>query len=143
MRKGLVGSLALDTSSLLELLFSTPHGIKLKEALKSEEAHGNVSTISIAELKYVLCRKLGVEEATIRVRSLLESGYVVMHDDSELVEYAAEYKCRRRLSLADCFTLALARKINIPALFARREEELVKEASREPFDVEILFLEDF
>jgi len=34
MRKGLVGSLALDTSSLLELLFSTPHGIKLKEALK-------------------------------------------------------------------------------------------------------------
>lgn len=143
MRKGLIGNLALDTGVLLELLFSTSHGLKLREALKSEEVHGNVSGISIAELKYVLCRKIGIEEATVRVRSLLESGYITSHEDSELIDYAAEYKCRRKLSLADCFTLALAKKINVPALFAKREEELVKEASSQPFDVEILFLEDF
>ncbi len=32
--------------------------------------------------------------------------------------------------------------MEVPAVFARREEELLREMSREEFDVEILFLED-
>jgi len=134
--------LVFDAGVLLELLYSTPHGSKIKEGLESETFHGNVSEVSVAELRYVLCRRLGSEEAHIRVKSLLESGYIFVHEDSKLVEYAAEYKCKRRLSLADCFTLALAKKIDAPALFAKREDELVEEMSSEPFDVEVFFLED-
>jgi hypothetical protein len=33
--------------------------------------------------------------------------------------------------------------MNAPALFAKREDELIKEMSKEPFDIEIWFLEDF
>lgn len=143
MKKGLVGSLAFDAGVVLELLYSTPHGSKLKEAIKNESVYGNISELCVAEVGYVLCRKLGGEEARVRIRNLLDSGYFLVHEDSELIEHATEYKCKRRLSLADCFTLALAKKIDAPALFAKREAELVKEISREPFDVEILFLEDF
>jgi len=117
MRTGLVGSLAFDASVILELLYSTPQGSKLKEALKNETVHGNISELCVAEAGYVLRRKLGGEEARVRIRSLLESGYIFVHEDSELVEYATEYERKRNLSPADCFIPALAKKINAPAFF--------------------------
>ncbi|MDW8034747.1 MAG: hypothetical protein RMI79_07470 [Nitrososphaerota archaeon] len=51
MKKRIAGSLAFDTSVLLELLFSTSPGLKLKEVLKNEEVYGNFSEIRVAELK--------------------------------------------------------------------------------------------
>lgn len=143
MKKELVGNIAFDTSVILELLYSTIHGIKLKEALKTEKAHGNISEMTITETKYILCRKLGDEEAQARIKNLLDSGYITVHEDSKLIEYAAKFKCKRRLSLPDCFTLALAKKMDVPALFAKKEDELIKEISKEPFDIDIWFLEDF
>ncbi len=143
MKKELTGSLVFDTSSVLELLYSTKHGTKLKEALKAEKVEGNISEITVAETRHVLCRKLGSEEAQTRLKNLLDSGYISVHESSKLIDHASEYKCKRRFSLVDCFTLALAKKMGVPALFAKREEELMKEMSSEPFDVEILFLEDF
>jgi predicted nucleic acid-binding protein len=142
MKKELAGNLVFDTSSVLELLYSTKHGTKLKEVLKAEKVEGNISEVTVAETRYVLCRRLGSEEAQTRLKNLLDSGYIFVHEISKLIDHASDYKCRRRLSLVDCFTLALAKKIAAPALFARKEEELMKEMSSEPFDVEILFLED-
>ncbi|MEM0054099.1 MAG: PIN domain-containing protein [Nitrososphaeria archaeon] len=143
MKRELSGSLVLDTGALLELIYSTEKGLKLKDALKSEKVQANISELTLTELMYILCRKIGEKEAQDRVGYLLDSGYVILHEDSKLVELAAEYKCRRGISLADCFALALAKKISSPAIFARREDELLEEMSREPFDVKILFLEDF
>jgi hypothetical protein len=40
-------------------LYSTSSGVKLKEALKAEKVEGNISEIAVAEISYVLCRKLG------------------------------------------------------------------------------------
>ncbi|MDG7027655.1 MAG: PIN domain-containing protein [Nitrososphaerota archaeon] len=142
MKRELAGNMALDAGTLLETLFSTPHGIKVKKALKSQSLSARVSNVTITEARYVLCRKLGESETNARMTNLLGSGYVAVHPDSELVEAAAEYKCKRSLSLADCFSLALAKRAGVPVLFARKERELVKEMSREPFDVEVLFLEE-
>ena len=142
MRRELGGSIVFDTSTLLELIYSTEEGKKLKEALKSERVLGNTTEINIAELRYVLCRRVGEEESKRRVNALISSGYVMVHEISRLIDYASRYKCERSISLSDCFTLALAKKMEVPAVFARREEELLREMSREEFDVEILFLED-
>ncbi|NHV98314.1 MAG: type II toxin-antitoxin system VapC family toxin [Thaumarchaeota archaeon] len=143
MKRELEGSLVFDSSSILELLYSTSNGVKLKEALKAEKVEGNISEITVAEISYILCRKLGIEEARTRVKNLLDSGYITVHETFKLIEYASNYKCKRNLSLADCFSLALAKKLTVPVLFARREKELLEEISSGPFDVEILFLEDF
>jgi len=142
MRGELVGSMVFDTSTLLELIYSTERGRKLKEALKSERVLGNTTEVNIAEVRYVLCRRVGEEESKRRVDALISSGYITLHEISRLVDYASQYKCRRSLSLVDCFTLALAKKMDAPVVFARKEEELLREMSREKFDVEILFLED-
>ena len=59
MRKELEGSMVFDTGTILELIYSTEGGRKLKEALKSERVLGNTSEVNIAELRYVLCRRIG------------------------------------------------------------------------------------
>jgi len=47
-----------------------------------------------------------------------------------------------RISLADCFILALAKKLGCKALFARREVELKEEIEKQGFDIEIVFVEE-
>ena len=135
--------MAFDTSALLELIFSTPSGLKLKEAPLAERALGHASEYNIFELKYVLCRRLGWSEAERRVKALVASGYVTLHEVSRLMDAAALLKCKHGIAAGDCFTLAVAKRIEGPALFARREEELVKAIERGGFEVEVLFLEDY
>lgn len=143
MRRGLSGRLALDASTLIELIFSTLAGLKLKEAMRDGLIEAHTTELSIAELRYVLCRKLGLKESDGRVSKLLASGYIIVEDTPPLIMGASKYKCERAISLADCFCLALAHELFCGALFARRENDLVREMQKKPFDVEILFLEDF
>lgn len=143
MRRKLAGSMAFDTSALLELVYSTPPGLKLKEALLAEEVLGHASEFNLFELEYVLCRRLGWSEASKRVRALAESGYVVVHSTSKLADTAALLKCKHGIAAGDCFTLAVAERIEGPALFAKRERELLAELEKGGFGVEVLFLEDF
>ena len=142
MRRELAGSMAFDTSALLELIFSTPNGLKLKEALLTEKVLGHASEYNIFELKYILCRRLGWNEAERRVKALIASGYVTLHETSRLMNAAALFKCKHSIAAGDCFTLAVAKRIEGPALFAKREEELVGAIERNGIEIEVLFLED-
>ncbi len=142
MRRELSGSISLDASALLELVYSTPAGLILKRALLEERVLGHTSEFNLVELEYVLCRRLGWEEASRRVSALEASGYIVVHETSRLRDAVASLKCRHGIAIGDCFTLAVAKRIEGPALFARREEELVREVQRGALRVKVLFLED-
>lgn len=138
----LKGKLAIDTSALIELIHSDAPGQKLKEALKNELIEAWTTELAITELRYILCRKFGWAESNGRVNMLLASGYIKVEDTLKLINEASKLKCRRAISLPDCFTLSLAIEINGNALFARREQDLAAEMQREPFEVTILFLEN-
>jgi predicted nucleic acid-binding protein len=143
MRRDLKGRLSLDTSTLIELLYSTKVGLKLREAMKELLIDPLTTELHVAELRYILCRRLGTESSKEKVDKLLASGYITVEEMSSLILDASEYKCKRAISLADCFCLALAKKSFGGAIFARRESELVEEMTKEQFDVEIIFLEDY
>ncbi len=143
MKKELKGSMAFDASILLELLLSTEGGRIVRDALLKGELFGYATELAIVEAKYVLCRRLGWEEAAKRINWLILSGFVEVEDVSYLCDLAAKYKCEMAIALSDCFTLSLAKTFSIPALFARRERELVEELKKARLDVEVLFLEDF
>jgi hypothetical protein len=64
--------------------------------------------VNIAETEYVLCRKVGHSSARMRVDALIGSGYLAIEDDVSIQRAASEVKCSRALSLADCYTLAVA-----------------------------------
>ena len=142
MRQDLKGKLAIDTSALIELIYCEAPGQNLKNVLESDVVEAWTSEIAIAELRYVLCRKLGWRESNERVNKLLASGYLKVEDTLTLINEASKTKCTRAISLPDCFTIALAQKIEGNALFARKEQDLIKEMQKKPFDVKILFLED-
>lgn len=143
MKKDLSGRLVLDTSALIELVLSTTAGLKLREALKAETVETSTTTLNITELRYVLCRKLGRQKANDIVDKLLASGYITVEDISPLMLEASMHKCKRAISLCDCFTLALAHKSSSAATFARKEKELITEMQKKPFDLKIIFLEDY
>jgi predicted nucleic acid-binding protein len=127
---------------LIELIYCDEPGQNLKKALESDLVEAWTTELAVAELRYVLCRKLGWHESTERVNKLLASGYIKVEDTLKLINQASKTKCRRAISLPDCFTIALAHQIAGNALFARKEQDLTAEMHKEPFEVNILFLED-
>jgi len=135
--------MVFDAGVLIELLFSTPGGVLIREALLKGDVFGYATELAIVEAKYILCRKLGWKEAAERIDRLILSGFIQVEDIGPLCERAAELKCKMAIALPDCFTLSLAGMLSIPALFARREHELVRELDRASLDIEVLFLEDF
>ena len=98
--------------------------------------------LTITELRYVLCRKLGWQQSKERVNKLLASGYSTVEGTSQLINEAAKIKCQIAISLPDCFILALANKIAGDALFARKEQELADEMGKKSFGITLLFLEE-
>ena len=143
MKRKLSGTLVFDASVLIELVYSTKGGVKLQRAMLDGSIDVQTTGIAITELRYILCRRLGEEETNQRVKKLLASGYITVEDISELIESAARCKCYRAISLPDCFTLSLAKLLASPAVFAKREEDLIKEMEKTPFDEEVLFLQDY
>ena len=140
--KDLKGKLAIDTSALIELIYCDSLGQKLKKALETDMVEAYTTELAITELRYVLCRKLGLRQSKERVDKLLASGYFKVEDTSQLINEAAKIKCWRAISLPDCFILALAHKIGGNALFARQEKELADEIGKKPFAITLLFLEE-
>ena len=59
MNRDLKGKLAIDTSALIELIYCEAPGQKLKTTLESDLVEAWTTELAVAELKYVLCRKLG------------------------------------------------------------------------------------
>jgi hypothetical protein len=142
MKSDLRGSYGIDAGALLELVYGTDSGIAMKEALISERMYAMTHTLALTELWYILCRRLGWEEAQGRVKALQHSGYIEVVNTEALMMEAAHYKCERAIALPDCFTLSLGKERKIPALFSRRERELEEEIERKPFKVDICFLEE-
>ncbi len=135
--------LALDSSVLIAYFLGEKLGRIVKEqVLGNTLAETFVSHLTLAETFYILCRSKGEEFASKTMTTLENTGYLKMQESSGLDHIAARYKCSRKISLADCYVLALARNIQGAALFARREIDIEKEAKRSVFDIPILFLED-
>lgn len=118
-------TIVLDTGILIDLLEGK------REALFNDIVNGlklaYVTRISLTELHYILCRKLGKYEASEILRNLMESNFVMPIDTMELYSIAAELKCRFSIALGDCFSLALGKSSNSP-VYMKHEKEIDKVA---------------
>jgi len=136
--KGSKKALVLDASVLIEMAYATELGEKAKKLIEERLAY--TTELAIAETYYILCRKIGPNNAREKIENLLDSGYLsVLHIDPLSL---GRIKCERAISLADSYVIALARKIKGVALFARKEKELAEETKKRGFEVDILFLEE-
>ena len=135
--KNLKKALVYDASVLIEIALGTALGKKAVELARDNDIY--TTDLAISEVYYILCRKLGEAKAETQVKRLLESNVVspIYVEPQE----GGRIKCKRAISLADAYVIALANKINGVALFARKESEITKEMKKERI-ANLLFLEE-
>jgi uncharacterized protein with PIN domain len=134
------GHLALDAGVLVEMLNASPVGLLVNSAILDQRIIVHTSFVNLAEAEYILCRKLGHGIARDSVEKLLDSGYVSVQEDLRMHAIASRLKCERAISFADCYTFAVAVTTSSRPLFLLKENEIVREMNRKPFEVEPLFL---
>ncbi len=136
------GNTALDSSAIIEYIAGTRVGDVLRnyfETIGRDETVA-ISLFALSESFYILCRLKGPTFAKEALDEL--TSYVEVSSSTQIALQAGRIKCERSISLVDCSCLAVAKLTNARAVFATREEEIIREMKRKNFDVEIVFLED-
>ncbi len=132
---------ACDGGVLIELLEGGPQSLLAQEILAGR-VEPLTTILALTETQYILCRKIGPAKANQKMKDLIDSNYYEIWQLDSLRNDASLLKCQRSLSLPDCFTIALAMKNSIPAIFATREKELDRELHKQPFSISIYFLDE-
>ncbi|BCU71268.1 type II toxin-antitoxin system VapC family toxin [Stygiolobus caldivivus] len=113
----------LDTGVILSFLEGEFR--EYYDKILNQEVTAYVSVVNLAEVYYVLCRRLGRKKAEKIFKGLINSGYFeIFGVKPKILKYASECKCKYSISLADCFAIGTAKFLNTKALF-RREKELI------------------
>ncbi len=100
-------------------------------------AQGFICDVNLAEYYYKTCEKLGKEVADVRYHQIRGSDVGSIATDEELTMKSGEKKCKYRgkLSLADCFSLALSELKKATLLTTDSELAKVKEVKVKYFPV--------
>ena len=126
----------IDTGVLMLFFMGDERVRPYFEEIDRGTAMGLVSCANLAEFYYKVCEALGKDVAELRCRRILASRVEVISLDEELALEAGSLKCHyRRLSLADCITLALARAEGAVLLTTDRELAKTREVSVRLFEV--------
>ena len=132
---------AFDGGAMIALLLSGDESDLFKN-ISDEKIILSTTNLAIIETEYILCRKLGKEKAFEKTDNLLSSNYFKVFSLDSLLRDISVLKCFNPIALPDCATIALAIKNKIPALFAKKESELIAQLNKKKFEIEIYFLED-
>jgi len=100
-----------------------------------------ISAMTRTELLYVMCRQSTWEEAK-EIVELITSNFIVLREP-QLEELAAEIKCKCTISLADCYTLAIGKMLQIPVYFIREKEitDQIQDIIKDYFSINLILLE--
>lgn len=101
----------IDTGALTLFFIGDVRTKAFFDKISRGTAEGYISSVTLSEYYYKTCQKLGADVALLRYqqsRTILTP----IETDADLGEAAGMEKCRRgALSLADCFALALTRRL--------------------------------
>ncbi len=142
MSSGQGASTVFDTGVLLELAVDAPESRETRDAIAEGKVSPVTGELNVAEMSYILCRRVGAAEATRSVGLLRAASQFRVLPPSDFLDRAASIKCTRRVSFVDCVTLAMGEVLGAPVMFARKEKELSREMSKSPFKVKLLFMNE-
>ena len=129
-----------DAGAVIELLLSGEES-KLFKSILNDDLVPMTTNLAIIETEYILCRKIGKEEAFKKVDNLIDSNFINIQSLENFIRDISILKCNNPIALPDCATIALATRNKIPALFAKKERELKKPIENKSFKIDIYFLE--
>ena len=103
----------LDSFALIGYFRGEPAGVPVKELLQKASKTDkpvHMTEVNYAEAKYMILRKDGAQAWAEAAKVLIALPIEFHPADRELADWAADFKSRFNLSLADAFALALAKK---------------------------------
>jgi len=130
-----------DGGAVIELLLSGDESHLYKNIIEGKIIP-STTILAVIEAEYILCRKLGKDKSFEKIDNLLSSNYFEIFPLESLSRSISTLKCNNPIALPDCATIALATNKNSSALFAKKEDELIKQLEKKNFKIKIYFLED-
>jgi PIN domain nuclease of toxin-antitoxin system len=99
----------LDACAIISLIRKEEGCIQVRQALEAEENICLVHALNLCEVYYDCLRCYGVSQTESLLSNLNEAGLVIRDDmDIDFWKAAGAIKARGRISLADCFAVALS-----------------------------------
>jgi len=116
--------LVLDSSALIALLGREPGGELVDSTLSDNNNTCIVHAVNLCEVYYDLARRGGREYASGIINRLVMAGVFVRDDmDTGFWQAAGDIKAAHaRVSLADCFCIALANRLGVEVWTTDRHE---------------------
>ena len=113
----------LDACALLALIRNEDGAIMVRQALEAEDNICLVHAVNLCEVYYDCLRCYGNDPTENLLANLSEAGLTIRNDmDSAFWKEAGNLKARGRISLADCFAVALSAREDAILLTSDRHE---------------------
>jgi predicted nucleic acid-binding protein len=101
----------LDACAIISLIKNEDGALIVGQALEADNNVCFVHALNLCEVYYDCLRRHGKEPAEQLLANLINAGLVVRDDmDLDFWKNAGTLKARGRISLADCFAVALAER---------------------------------
>lgn len=113
----------LDACAIISIIRKEEGCILVRQALEAEENICFVHALNLCEVYYDCLRCYGAPQSENLLSNLAEAGLVIREDmDIDFWKAAGVLKARGRISLADCFAVALAEREDAVLLTSDRHE---------------------
>lgn len=134
-------SIAVDTGVLFEFLNDSDLGkvFYQKILINPQFQKIYVSPLTEVELKYLMCRQSSYKDAKEFISDFLKD--FIIYPESELRDETFRLKCNFPISIADCYSLAVGKILNIP-IYMKKEKEIDQVLDRLLSIVKIKFIDD-
>ncbi len=149
-----MNKVALDTSVIIEYIDRKGRYHELAKAVFDSLMKGKLKVyvphVVLAETFYIaarLFRAIGAEKPLFKAKSLVEWLYynprIEVIRSLEIDIEAGVIKLKYKLALTDAYVLAIAKVLGVPALFRKKEHEMIRVLDSLRRECKIMFLEDY
>ncbi|MHA1328045.1 MAG: PIN domain-containing protein [Promethearchaeota archaeon] len=133
-------AIVVDTGILIEFFENSKIGIKFFEEFIKNKKYNRfiMSPLTDLELKYIFCRRMGIKNAIELISNFIKDFFIP--SEEMLRNEAAKIKCKYPISIADSYSLAAAKILNVP-LCMKREREILEHFNSLSQEIKIILIE--
>ena len=116
-----------DSYAVIAFFKGEPDALRVERLLQSPAHSHFITTINVGEIFYTEAKRTDLLTAEEMLEDLYKLPLQLVDATYDLVMQAAQIKARHRLSYADCFAAALARRLDATLLTGDQEFSQVED----------------
>jgi predicted nucleic acid-binding protein len=108
-------AIVLDSWAVIAYLEDESSAEKVADIIADAHEQGIpllMTVVNAGEVWYIVAREASIGDADASIKQVRDIGVKFVDADWELAKAAGHFKSKNKMSFADCFAAALARKVN-------------------------------